>query len=205
MTKMTKSTLAGIMLLFSTPAPLLAAVVTDPQEIVKQTTEQVLNTLRTEGDAIHKDRQRLYRLIDDLILPHFDFRQMSKWVLGRYWRDASGPQRDAFTKQFELLLVRTYSDVLVEFRDQSMAFLPTRDRSDTEATVRSTVTRDGGPAVLITYQMHNVGGDWKVYDVAAEGVSLVINYRSSFAREIRRNGIDGLIQRLAQKNQSSRG
>lgn len=204
MTRM-KSTLAGIMLLFSTSAPLLAVVVTDPQEIVKQTTEQVLNTLRTEGDAIHKDRQRLYRLIDDLVLPHFDFRQMSKWVLGRYWRDASGPQRDEFTKQFELLLVRTYSDVLVEFRDQSMAFLPTRDRSDTEATVRSTVTRDGGSAVLITYQMHNVGGEWKVYDVAAEGVSLVINYRSSFAREIRRNGIDGLIQRLAQKNQSSRG
>ena len=199
------SSLAGIILLFSTSAPLLAAVATDPQEIVKQTTMQVLNTLRTEGNAIQKDPQRLYQLINELILPHFDFRQMSKWVLGRYWRNASESQRGDFTRQFELLLVRTYSDALVEFRDQSVAFLPTRERSDTEVTVRSTVNRGSGPAVLITYRMHKVGADWKVYDVATEGISLVINYRSSFAHEIRRNGIDGLIRQLARKNQSARG
>ena len=203
--KHTLSPLAGVFLLLAIHIPSMAAAANDPQDIVKQTTEQVLLALRTEGDSLKKNPQRLYQIINDLILPHFDFRQMSKWVLGRYWQTASEPQRDEFTKQFEQLLVRTYSDALVEFRDQSVDFLPTRDRSDTEVTVRSTVNRVGGPAVPISYQMHKVSDDWKVYDVAIEGVSLVINYRASFAQEIKRNGIDGLIQRLAQKNQAGSG
>jgi len=127
---------------------------------------------------------------------------MSKWVLGRYWRQASVSQQDGFSKQFELLLVRTYSNALAEFQDETVDFLPILDRSDTKVAVRSTINRSVGPAVPITYRMHKVGDSWKVYDVAIEGVSLVINYRSSFAQEIKRNGIDGLIQRLAKKNQA---
>ena len=206
---MTNNTVARagaiLLLLLAAHTPIAVALATEPQEIVKETTEQVLQTLRTEGEALKKDRRRLYKLINELIVPHFDFRQMSKWVLGPSWRNASEPQRSEFTKQFELLLVRTYSDALAEFRDESVAFLPIRDRSDTEVAVRSTINRSGGPAVPITYQMYKAEGGWKIYDVAIEGVSLVINYRSSFAQEIKRNGIDGLIQRLAEKNNADRG
>jgi phospholipid transport system substrate-binding protein len=196
---------AACLLLLVTHTAMAAAKATEPQDIVQQTTEQVLQALRVEGEALKKDRQRLYQLINDLIVPHFDFRQMSQWVLGQYWREASDPQKSEVTQQFKLLLVRTYSDALVEFRDESVAFLPIRDRSDTEVTVRSTIHRSAGPAVPITYQMHKVDDVWKVYDVAIEGVSLVINYRSSFAQEIRRNGIDGLIKRLAEKNTTDGG
>ena len=197
--------LAGILLLFTLNAPVVTAAATDPQEVLRQSTEDVLQALRAEGDSLKKRPQRLYQIINEMILPHFDFRQMSKWVLGRYWRQASEPQRDAFAKQFELLLVRTYSDSLVEFRDQTVTFLPSRKRSDTEVTVRATVNRNGGPSVPINYQMHKVDDAWKVYDVAIEGVSLVINYRSSFTKEIKRNGLDGLIKRLAEKNQDVSG
>ena len=196
---------AALLLLVATHTAVAAAKATEPQEIVQQTTEQVLQALRTEGEALKKDRQRLYQLINDLIVPHFDFRQMSKWVLGPHWRKASDAEKSEFTRQFESLLVRTYSDALVEFRDESVAFLPIRERSDTEVAVRSTINRSAGPAVPITYQMHKVGDGWKIYDVAIEGVSLVINYRSSFAQEIKRNGIDGLIRRLAKKNSADGG
>jgi phospholipid transport system substrate-binding protein len=90
-------------------------------------------------------------------------------------------------------------------RDESVAFLPTRDRSETEVAVRSMITRTGGPSVPITYQMHKLDAAWKIYDVAIEGVSLVLTYRSSFAQEIKRSGIDGLIQRLAEKNKAEHG
>lgn len=177
----------------------------DPQGIVKQTTEQVLQKLRSEGAVLKNDQQRLYQVINEVILPHFDFRQMSKWVLGRYWRTASELQRSQFTKQFQLLLVKTYSNALAEFRDETVSFLPSQERSENEVAVRSTINRVAGPAVLITYQMHKVDNSWKVYDVVVEGVSLVINYRSSFAQEINRNGLDGLIQRLVEKNAAGRG
>lgn len=201
----TISRLAGALLLLAIHTPAMAATPADAQEIVKQSTEQVLKELRTEGESIKKRPERLYQIVNNLILPHFDFRQMSKWVLGRYWSKASEKQRVQFTKQFELLLVSTYSDALVEFRNETVAFLPTRTHSDTEVTVRSTLNRNGGAVVPIIYRMHKVDRSWKVYDVAIDGVSLVITYRSSFAQEISRNGIDGLIQRLVQKNQSARG
>lgn len=201
----TVSRLAGVLLLLAIHTPLAAMTATDPQQIVKQTTEQVLQILRTEGDALKKNPQRLYQLINELILPNFDFQQMSKWVLGRHWREASPSQQVEFAKQFELLLVRTYSNALAQFRDQSVEFLPTLDRSDTQVAVRVSINQPGGPPVPITYQMYKVGDAWKVYDVAIEGVSLVVNYRSSFAQEITRNGVDGLIQRLAEKNQAERG
>jgi phospholipid transport system substrate-binding protein len=197
--------LFGALLLLAVYAPLQATTATDPQEIVRQTTEQVLQKLRSEGAVLKKDQQRLYQVINEVILPHFDFRQMSKWVLGRYWRSASEPQRSEFTKQFELLLVKTYSNALAEFRDETVGFLPSQERSESEVAVRSTINRTAGPSVLITYQMHKVDNRWKVYDVVVEGVSLVINYRSSFAQEINRNGLDGLIQRLVEKNAAGHG
>jgi phospholipid transport system substrate-binding protein len=130
---------------------------------------------------------------------------MSQWVLGVHWRNATPAQRDAFVTQFEDLLVRTYSRALVDYRNQKVAFLPARARSADEVTVRASIDQGSGPAIPIAYEMYRTDAGWKVYDVAIDGVSLVINYRSSFGQEIRRGGIDGLIQRLAEKNMSDRG
>lgn len=177
----------------------------DPQDIVRETTHKVLEALRSEGDTLKDDPKRLHAIIEQLVLPHFDFRQMSQWVLGPHWRGASAEQRDAFVEQFEGLLVRTYSSALMDYRNQEVDFLPTRERSADEVTVRATINQPGGPSIPISYEMHRTDGGWKVYDVAIDGVSLVINYRSSFGQEVRRNGIDGLIQRLTSKNQSDSG
>lgn len=182
-----------------------AADMAEAETIVKETTEKVLEALRTDGDAIKSNPARLYKLIDELILPHFDFRQMSQWVLGPAWRRATPAQREEFVAQFQSLLVRTYSSALADYRNQQVEFLPSRERSADEVTVRAEIDQGAGPRIPITYEMHRTDAGWKVYDVAVEGVSLVINYRASFNQEIKRNGIDGLIQRLAEKNRAENG
>lgn len=191
-----------LMLLTALGAP---AAPDDPQEIVRETTQKVLEALRGEGDTLKDDPKHLHAIIEQLVLPHFDFRQMSQWVLGPHWRNASAEQRDAFVAQFEDLLVRTYSSALVDYRNQTVNYLPMRERSADEVTVRASIDQGGGPAIPIAYEMHRTDTGWKVYDVAIDGVSLVINYRSSFGQEIRRNGIDGLIRRLDAKNKSDAG
>lgn len=198
--------LSGVLALLLLGASLASpAAADDAQSIVRETTEKVLEALRSEGDTLKDDPKRLHAIIEQLILPHFDFRQMSQWVLGPHWRNASAEQRDAFVEQFEALLVRTYSSALVDYRNQRVNYLPARERSADEVTVRAIINQGGGPTIPIAYEMYRSDTGWKVYDVAIDGVSLVINYRSSFGHEIRRNGIDGLIQRLASKNLADNG
>jgi phospholipid transport system substrate-binding protein len=193
---------AGAWLLMA-PATGARAADSDAQAIVQDTTQRVLETLRREGDALKSDPQRLYALVDDLVVPHFDFEQMARWVLGRHWRGASAEQREAFVQQFEKLLVRTYSLALAEYRDQSVQYQGTRKRSASEATVRAAIKQASGPEIPIVYEMHRTEKGWQVYDVAVAGVSLVITYRSSFGQEIKRNGLDSLIERMGEKNRAN--
>ena len=192
--------IAGLLMMGTVQVPAAVTPGADAQAVIKDTSEKVLNALRVEGELLKKDPAKLYKLIDELILPHFDFEQMSRWVLGRYWRQATPDQRTEFVAQFQALLVRTYSQALVEFRDQSVNFLPVRERSADEVTVRAEIDQGGGPRIPMVYEMSRTDNGWKVYDVSVNGVSLVITYRSSFAQEIKRNGIDGLINRLREKN-----
>lgn len=197
--------IAGLALMVSVQLSVAMTPGADAQMVVKETTDKVLEALRVEGDHLKKDPAKLYQLIDELILPHFDFQQMSRWVLGRYWRDATPEQREEFVIQFQALLVRTYSEALVDYRNQNLNFLPVRERSPDEVTVRAEIDQGAGPRIPIVYEMSRTDGGWKVYDVAVGGVSLVINYRSSFAQEIKRNGIEGLIRRLKEKNVADNG
>jgi phospholipid transport system substrate-binding protein len=194
--------LAAVWLLAAPAAGAMAADI-EAEAVVRGTTDRVLETLRREGDSLKTDPQRLYDLVEDVVVPHFDFEKMSQWVLGRHWRGASAEQRAAFVQQFEKLLVRTYSLALAEYRDQTVQYQSARARSDSEATVRAAIDTGGGPEIPIVYEMHKTEGGWKVYDVAVDGVSLVITYRSSFGQEIRRNGLDSLIRRMGEKNQAN--
>lgn len=188
---------AALMLLGAT-----AWAATEPtsQATIRETTDKVLEVLRKEGGSLKDRPERLYQIIDELILPHFDFLRMSKWVLGRHWAKATEAQQGAFAHEFQALLVRSYARALVDYRNQEVEFISTTERAPDDVTIRAKIKQPGGPSVPVTYQMHLNDGHWKVYDVSVDGVSLVINYRSSFNQEIRRNGIDGLIERLSKHN-----
>lgn len=173
----------------------------EPEALVRQTSDRMLAVLKEQHDVIESEPKRLYGLVDDIVLPHFDFERMARWVLGKHWRQANPEQQQAFVGQFRTLLVRTYGTALLEYSDQKVNFLPLRMNADSkDVVVRTEVLKAGGPPIPISYSMIRKDDGWKVYDVTIDGISLVSNYRTTFATEIRSSGIDGLIKRLAERN-----
>jgi phospholipid transport system substrate-binding protein len=131
---------------------------------------------------------------------------MTRIALARNWRVASPTQQAEVAAQFRTLLVRTYSQALLQFRDQPIVYKPLRAAAgETEVTVRSTMRRSGAEPLTIDYDMADGPAGWQVFDVKIAGVSLVLAYRESFAAEVRTGGIDGLIKSLADKNRQNEG
>jgi len=173
----------------------------EPGALVRETSDRMLAVLKEQREVIKAEPARLYGLVDEIVLPYFDFERMSRWVLGKHWRQASAEQQREFVHQFRTLLVRTYGTALLEYTDQQVKFLPVRISADGKnATVRTEVVKPGAPAIPINYSMYLGDKGWKVYDVVIDGISLVSNYRTTFASEIRTHGIDVLIKRLADRN-----
>ena len=172
-----------------------------PTELVKDTTSQMLAALKANEAEIARDDSRLYALIADIALPHFDFNRMSMWTLGPYWRSATATQRERFVEEFRRLLVRTYGHTLMDYRDAKIRYLPLLAAPEAQrVTVRCEVEQAGGNPVQLAYAMYRTANGWMVYDVLVEGVSLVTNYRSTFAAIVQQQGMDGLIRQLAAKN-----
>ena len=197
-----KTLFALALALFSVPGQTWASVPAD--ELVRETSEHMLATLKTERDAIKANPAKLYALTEQIILPHFDFERISSWVLGKYWREATPEQKSRFIQEFRNLLVRTYATAMLEYSGQEIKYLPFKaDSGANTVTVRTEVVQAGGPAIPISYSLFVKEGEWKVYDVVIENTSLVANYRSSFANEIRQSGLDALIEKLASRSQQS--
>ncbi len=175
-----------------------------PQALVQQTSEKILTELKNEQGQ-PQEPGRIYALVDEILLPHFDFEYMSQMVLAKYWRRASQEERVAFVAEFRNLLVRTYAKSLDQYVDQEIVFLPFRAGKDKlQATVKTEVEQAGSFPIPIDYRLHYKQGSWLLFDVLIDGVSLVTNYRSSFAKAIRKDGLQNLIDSLAEKNQRAR-
>jgi phospholipid transport system substrate-binding protein len=174
--------------------------------LVKDTTATIKQKIKEQDEAIKKDQEVLYDLVDKVVLPHFDFRKMSSWVLGKNWRKADDAQKKKFTDQFSRLLVRTYSRALYDNVDQQIDFLPIRGKPQPdEVVIRTEIPQKGAFPIPIDYKMHLKDGEWKVYDVVIDSLSLVANYRTSFNQEIKQSGIDNLIAKLADRNKEVMG
>jgi len=179
-----------------------AATSQEAQALVKDTSEKVLARLKKDREELKVYPQLIYPLVQDLVLPHFDFEKMAQWVLGPNWRTASPHQRQRFTGEFRNLLVRTYAKALLEYTNETITYLPLQaDDSAGKVTVRTQVEQKGSSfPIPINYSMYQKDGVWKVYDVVVDNVSLVSNYRNSFATEIRQGNLDQLIARLESMN-----
>ena len=185
-----------------------ASVIASPSEIAEQpvallerTSEQVIKILREDQELLKKEPQRVYKLIDDYILPHLDDVTMAKLALGKHWKKASNEQKLAFVDEFRNMLVRTYSKSLLEFRDQTIRYFPLKLADDARKTsVRAEVLQPGGPSIPLAYRMRVKGNAWKVYDIKVDGISLVTSYRGTFSQEIRKSGMNGLIQYMREQN-----
>jgi len=186
---------------FSTPA---RAADTPPDVLARSTTQEVLAILKQDKEIQSGNLNKVYQLVEAKILPNFDFNRMTQLAVGKHWPRATANQKQALVTEFRNLLVRTYSSSLTAFTNQTVEFRPlTMKPDDTDVTVHSEIRQPGGQPIPIDYSMYKTSFGWKVYDVSIDGVSLVTNYRASFASTIRQSGIDGLIKTLADKSARS--
>jgi phospholipid transport system substrate-binding protein len=176
-----------------------ASASTSPEEVIKDTTERVLARVRAEHDALKADTGKLYGLVNELIIPHFDFEAAARLVLGKHWRTATDEQRARFTEAFKQLLVRTYANALFQYVDETIVFKPTQTDGE-HVVVKTEVTQQGAHPIPVNYRMHQKNGEWKAFDVFVDGISLVVTYRGDFGSRVSQSGIDGLINDLEAKN-----
>lgn len=178
-----------------------------PEELVRERTTKILELLKANREVYRKDHSQLYAMVDEHVLPYFDFRAMSRSVLGRYWREASEDQRARFTSAFRDLLVRTYATALLKYTNEEIVYLPFAGKpTDQTTVVRTEVRRSGGaPPVPIHYGFYRSPSGWKVYDVTIEGVSLVTSYRATYAEKIQKEGLEALIASLERSNREAAG
>jgi phospholipid transport system substrate-binding protein len=175
----------------------------EPQVLIQDATTRMLQSLKDNKTKLEADPSVIYGLVQEILMPNFDFEKMSKLALGKNWRSASASQRDRFTEEFRLLLVRTYSTAMLEYTDEKINFLPFRDDvARKKVSVEMEILQTGGPSIPMSLSMYlNGDNHWKVYDVKIDGISLVTNYRATFATEIRNEGMDKLIERIAERNE----
>lgn len=180
-----------------------AAPTPTPDVLVRDVTLEVLEIISRDKDIQSGDRAKIVALIEAKVAPHFNFAGMAAQAMGPNWRKASAEQKAKLTDAFKTLLVRTYASALTAYRDQKFDFKPLRLKpDDTDVTVHVKIVQPGAQPVTIDYDMEKSPAGWKVYNVQVGGVSLVLNYRTEFANQVRDAGIDGLIRSLETKNRS---
>ena len=175
-----------------------------PDVLVKNVTLEVLDIVRKDKEIQSGDQKKVIDLVEAKVLPHFNFSSMTGLALGANWPKASAEQKKQLTAEFRTLLVRTYASAISAYRDQKFDFRPLRLKpADTDVTVQVRVLQPGAQPMSIDYGMEKTAAGWKVYDVIVGGVSLVANYRTDFANQVREAGVEGLIKNLAAKNRSN--
>jgi phospholipid transport system substrate-binding protein len=175
-----------------------------PDQLVRETVDEALKTLRTDERVRAGDTARIAELMEERIVPHFDLARMTRLAVGRPWREATPSQRDALIREFRTLLIRSYAAAFTFYQGISVDVRPVRMTSEEEATVNSLIRLPGGAEpISVDYDMLRTNAGWKVYDVRVGGASLVINYRNIFAQEIQRGGIEGLLNSLIERNRGT--
>jgi phospholipid transport system substrate-binding protein len=196
----TKAILAMVLLISVN----LAYAEISADELVRQTAEDVLNTIKSDKDIQAGNQQKIFALAEEKILPNFDFDRVCRMVLGKNWKAATPEQQAIFQKEFRSLLLRTYATALGKYKNQVIEYKPMRAEPDAKnVSVKTQILQAGGQPIAVDYSLVKADGGWKVYDIVIESVSLVTNYRSQFSNEIRTNGLDSLNKKLAEKNKAA--
>ena len=179
-----------------------AQAATVPENLIRETSDRVIADIKANRETYRQEPAKIYRLVDTVVLPHFDFSAMTDLALGNYKDQVSAAQRPTIVNEFRQLLVRTYSSALLEYTDQELTYLPLEGSiEDGRVVVRTEIAQAGGFPIPIDYSLRRGDDGWKVFDISVDQVSLVTNYRSSFARAIKKDGVDGLIKTLQERNQ----
>jgi phospholipid transport system substrate-binding protein len=172
-----------------------------PDVLVKRISNDVIETAKADKEIQAGNIKKVTELVDSKILPYVDFQRMTALAAGRFWRDATPEQKTALSNEFRTLLIHTYSGALSQIKNETVEFKPMRnDPADTEVEVRSQVNVQRGEPIQLNYRLAKGPSGWKIFDINVLGAWLVETYKGTFATEIGKGGIDGLIKKLAERN-----
>lgn len=172
-----------------------------PDALVKRISTDVIETAKADKEIQAGNQQRVMALVESKILPHVDFQRMTALAAGRFWRQATPEQQKQLANEFKTLLIFTYSGALSQIKNETVEFKPLRaDPADQEVEVRSQVNVTRGEPIQLNYRLSKTPTSWKIFDINVLGAWLVETYKGTFAAEINKSGIDGLIKALAERN-----
>lgn len=199
-----KKLFTTLMLMLGLATPALAA--DSPVDVISNTSQNALDLLKKDNG---KNTAQIRKQVEDLVVPQFDFVRMTALAVGKDWRGATPAQQTQLAEQFQTLLVRTYSSTMTRFKNAQIDVKPNvqLNNNGREAVVKSEVTLPGNGEkknVMVDYTLYKGSQGWKIYNVSVEGASLVTIYRNQFGEEIRKNGVDGLIKQLKDKNEKGK-
>ena len=182
-----------------------------PRELIMDVTERLVAALESNREQLRREPQLGLNLVEDIVYPHIDLPRLSRWVLGKHWRDASEAERERFVQAFRGLLARTYVTAMSAYVDdiiahsKSVSYPPALIRKGgSAATVHSLIQLNSGTRIDVSYRLLRSKGAWKVYDVAIDGVSLAMTYRRSFSARISQVGMKTFLEQLTQRSDQAR-
>lgn len=179
----------------------LAAAVEAPELIVKNVSRDVLDIIKKNDKEPLKARD----LVDARVAPLADYNRMTMLAVGRYWKTATPEQQQALTREFRTMLVRTYLSALSIYKNAQVDVKGTRPGNDaSEMTVRTEVSLPGQKPIPLDFSFEKTDAGWKTYDIAVDGISFINNNRNQFNAIIRKDGVDGLIKQLSDRNNVQR-
>jgi len=174
-----------------------------PDGLIRQVSNEVIDTVKSDKAIQAGDLGRIIALVDSKVMPHVNFQRMTASAVGRHWRAATPEQQKKLQDEFKTLLVRTYAGALTQVKDQTVQLKPLRAAAeDTEVVVRTEIKGKGEP-IQLDYRLEKADAGWRIYDVNVLGVWLVEQYKNQFAQDINAGGIDALIGKLAERNKSA--
>lgn len=170
----------------------------EPTEAIRGAVNQGVEILQNAKFDSQKQRTQVIDQLRQIVYPLFDFNEMAKRSLGANWRRANPQQQKEFVLTFTALLEKTYADQIDLYNGQKVLY--TGESIDGDyAQVDSRIVDKDGQTYSVVYRLHKVDGKWKIYDVIAENISLVNNYRSQFNRVIARSSFDELLKTMKEK------
>jgi phospholipid transport system substrate-binding protein len=189
--------LAAIALGFLLLLQPVVAAAAEPGEQVRQTVDNLLAIVKDPGLAGESNKNERRQQLKQLINQRFDFTEMAKRSLGPEWRRRSPAQQKEFVQLFGDLLERTYLDQIESYSREKVRYLD-QLADGPYAKVTTKIVDSKGQEYAVDYRLHNVNGDWKVYDVVIENVSLVNNYRAQFSRALTKSSFQELLDAMRQ-------
>ncbi|MBI3712729.1 MAG: ABC transporter substrate-binding protein [Burkholderiales bacterium] len=172
-----------------------------PDQLIKRLSTEIIDSAKTDKEIQAGNRQRINDMVEVKVLPFINFDRMTSLAVGKNWRAATPEQQKQLVAEFRTLLVHTYSGAISQIKDQKVEFKPFRAApEDTEVEVKSLVVQARGEPLQLSYRLEKTATGWKIFDINVLGAWLVETYKGSFAAEVSKTGVDGLIKTLVEKN-----